>query len=176
MSENDPDLLNQLRSGAPGAAEAFDRTYRAGLVRFANGYLRSLDEAEDAVQDVFAKVWKTEHSPDNLRVWLYAVTRNHCLNLLRGKGRRPDAVPMRSDIELAASCTGQPTRIARIEEYQRIERLVSALSDREREILRMRYGEELSRDEIATILEVPVSTVKSRLFEVMKKLRAHGGP
>ena len=169
--ETRPDLVRRLRAGDPAAAEELDREYRAHLVRFCFGYLRSVDEAEDAVQDVFAKLWKADALPQSLRAWLYTVARNHCLNALRGRGRRPDAKPMPSDMELVASCTGLPTRLVRQEEYGRIERLVADLSEAERELIRLRYGEDLSREEIAQVLELPVSTVKSRLFETMKKLR-----
>lgn len=177
MSEEDvtPSLVRRLRAGDAEAAERLDRLFRAGLVRFCVGYLGSVDLAEDAVQEVLAKAWKSDVVPERFRVWLYTVARNHCLNVRRGLGRRRDGGVLPTDVEIAASCTGMVTRLARREEVVRIERLVAALSESQREIIRMRYGEDLSREEIAEILELAPSVVKSRLYEAMKTLRARAG-
>ena len=70
-------------------ARSLERLHRSAVLRFCLGYLGSEAEAEDAVQDVFARALEVEERPQNLRVWLYTVARNHCLNLLRTRARRP---------------------------------------------------------------------------------------
>ncbi len=169
------DLVRRLRAGDETAAEALDRAHRPALVRFCAGYLGSVDEAEDAAQEVLAKLWRADAVPERFRAWVYTVARNHCLNLRRGRARRRDAEPLRSDVELFRTVSGAATRLVRREEAARIAALVASLGEAEREVVRMRYGEELSRDEIAEVLGVPTSVVKSRLYEAMKKLRARAG-
>ena len=56
-------LVRRLRAGERDAAEELDRRFRADLVRFCTGYLGAVDEAEDAVQDVFAKVSALQEIP-----------------------------------------------------------------------------------------------------------------
>ena len=68
--------------------------------------------------------------------------------------------------------TGHLTRLARVEQHSRLAELVGQLPETQREVLRLRYVEDLSRAEIAEVLEIPGSVVKSRLFEGLKRLRA----
>jgi len=65
------------------------------------------------------------------------------------------------------------TRLAKRELRSRTSHLVDALPVSQQEVLRLRYTEGLSRAEIAEVLEIPDSLVKSRLFEGLKKLREH---
>lgn len=167
-----PSLVVRLRLGEAEAGETLERLYRAAIVRFAWGYLRSLDEAEDAAQEIFARVLQSATVPDDFRVWLYRVARNHCLNLVRSRRRRRDDARLPTGAELPDSLTGNLSRLVREEDRERLAELLERLPEHLREVLRLRYTEELGRAEIAAVLELPVSVVKSRLFEGLKKLRA----
>ena len=102
---------------------------------------------------------------------MYRVARNHCLNLVRSRKRRRDRYPVQSQLDLADSLTGHLTRLERAEVHEQVLKALSGLSESHQEILRLRYTEGLSRQEIAEVVEVPLSTVKSRLFEGLKQLR-----
>ena len=170
MSDLTPSLVLSLRRGDGGAGSMLEQLYRERMVRFCSGYLGDRDDAEDAVQEVFVTVLETESVPERFGPWLYRIARNHCLNVLRNRGRRGDAA-LPSDFDLAATLSGQLTRAARREEDERLVLAIAELPPEQCETLRLRYLESLSRDEIAEVLEVPLSTVKSRLFEGMKRLR-----
>ncbi|MHC5109763.1 MAG: RNA polymerase sigma factor, partial [Planctomycetota bacterium] len=109
--------------------------------------------------------------PENFRPWVYRIARNHCLNLLRNRGRRKDVHHLPSGSGLEVALTGQLTRLARVEAKDQIAELVDQLPENFQEVLRLRYVEDLSRSEIASVLDLPESVVKSRLFEGLKKLR-----
>ncbi len=109
--------------------------------------------------------------PDTFRAYVYKIARNHCLNILRSRGRRPENGQIPEETQLSGSLTGQLTRLANDEARRRVVAVVRKLPDEKREILRLRYTEDLSRAEIALVLEIPENLVKSRLFEAMKKLR-----
>jgi RNA polymerase sigma-70 factor, ECF subfamily len=166
-------LVSKLCAGDNGAAALLDELYRAALVRFCWGYLGTMEEAEDAVQEVFCKIIQSRQVPDHPRPWLYKVARNHCLNVLRDRARRPEAPVPVADALLAGQISGALSRLARQELQSRLAQLVGALPVAEREVLRLRYTEGLARAEIAYVLEIPESVVKSRLFEGLKKLREH---
>ncbi len=164
-------LSDRLRAGDPGAAAELERTYRTSLVRFAFGYLGDAAEAEDAAQDVFVKALSTKSAPAELRPWLYRITRNHCLNLLRHRRvRAEERLPSRA--AFMDSEAGHLTRLVNAENEEAMRARVAALTPEHREVLELRYGEDLSREEIAQVLDLAPSVVKSRLFEAMKKLRA----
>ena len=149
------------------------RAYRDALVRFCLGYVNSAEDAEDAVQDTLVKAASASVRPDNLRAWLYKVARNHCLNQRRARGRRRDAAPLPAGQAAAGTWAGELTRLVRAEQRSRVAHLVAALPEGAREVLRLRYIEGLSRAEVAEVLDLPESVVKSRIYEALRKLREH---
>lgn len=171
VEELTPTLLARLRTGDPAAGELLNHLYRAALVRFCWGYLGRTDEAEDAVQEVCYKVLAAKAVPEAFRPWLYKLARNFCLNRLRDRVRRPDreAIPAASQIHEVM--TGHLTRLVRREQASRLAELVQSLPEEQKEVLRLRYVEDLSRSEIAEVLDLSESMVKSRLFEGLQRLR-----
>ncbi len=170
------ELITQLRGSAPEAGALLDTLYRERLLRFCWGYLGSMEEAEDAVQDVCCRVLSTQNIPDSFRPWLYKIARNQCLTLLRRRSRRrQEGQVLPPESQIHELLTGQLTRLVRDEQRSRVNELVRALSDDQQEVLRLRYVEDLSRAEIAEVLEIPASVVKSRIFEGLKLLRDYAG-
>jgi RNA polymerase sigma-70 factor (ECF subfamily) len=161
----------RLRSGNADAASLLDELYRDPLARFCWGYLGCTEEAEDALQDIWYKILTASHIPDAFRPWVYRIARNECLNLLRKRAKRKDGQELPAPSQVDAYLTGQLTRLVKAETESRLTELVAGLSDPQREALRLRYVEGLTRVEIAEVLEIPASVVKSRIFEGLKRLR-----
>src|SRR5262245_15072636 len=109
-----PSLVVGLRRGDAEAALLLDRLYRDRMFRFAWGYLGAVQDAEDAVQEIFSRVLEARTVPDDFRLWLYRVARNHCLNRLRSRGRRRDGARLPST-EPAGELTGPLSRLLRDE-------------------------------------------------------------
>jgi RNA polymerase sigma-70 factor (ECF subfamily) len=168
-------LVCSLRAGDPGAGRLLESGFREALIRFCWGYLGNLDEAEDAVQEVCCKVLQATNIPDEFRAWLYKVARNQCLNALRDRAKRRRGGPLPAASQIDAALTGQLTGMVQDEMREKVAEFVATLSDEQREVLRLRYVENLSRGEIGEVLEIPESVVKSRLFEAMKRLRGIAG-
>lgn len=165
-----PTLADRLRARAPGASDDLVAEYRPAIVRYAYGYLGDAAAAEDAAQDVLVKALSANAMPDAVRPWLYRIARNHCLNLMRNRRvRGEEALPERPTF--ADSATGHLSRLVRMENEAELASRVASLSHDHREVLDLRYGEDLSRDDIAHVLDLPPSVVKSRLYEAMKRLR-----
>ena len=150
--------------------------YRDAMHRFCLSYLYAVEDAEDAVQDIFCKVLASEKIPGNFRAWLYRIARNHCLDSLRHRKPRQGQKPLPSSSHLDANLTGNSTRMIKREFRSRLAKELDRLSPAHREVLSLRYTEGLSRAEVAEVLSIPVSVVKSRLFEGIKKLRDAVGP
>lgn len=153
------------------AAAWLERTFRGPMVSFCYGYLGRLEDAEDAVQEVFCRALRSGRTPDNLRAWLYKIARNHCLNELRNRNRRRDGAPLAAQPDVQALLTGHLTRLVRGEQRSQLGRLLTQLPEMYQEVLRLRYGHDLSRAEIAEMLDLDESVVKSRLYEGLQKLR-----
>ncbi|MBU0719428.1 MAG: sigma-70 family RNA polymerase sigma factor [Planctomycetes bacterium] len=166
-------LVAHLRTGNPAAAALLDRLFREAALRFCWGYLGSMEEAEDALQDIWCKVLAAPEVPDRFRPWLYRIARNHCLNVLRNEARRRDGHDLPAPSQIEAILTGHLTRMVKDEARQRVTEIVRDLPASQQEVLRLRYVEGLSRSEVAEVLDLAESVVKSRLFEGLRKLREH---
>lgn len=173
MTQDDltPSLVQSLRAGDGGAGELLDRLYREALVRFAWGYVQDAQEAEDVAQEVFCKVMESDLVPDYFRAWVYRIARNLCLNRLRSRGRKRDRERLATGMDVARATAGALTHLVDEERRARLAQQLARLGDDEREILRLRYAEDLSRAEMAEVLELDESVVKSRLYEAVKVLR-----
>jgi RNA polymerase sigma-70 factor (ECF subfamily) len=168
-----PTLVARLREGNADAGRMLCDAYHPPLMRFCFRYLGSREEAEDVVQEVFLRVLNNEAKPANFRAWIYKIARNRCLDLLRSRKRRRDDQNLDSASRVEADLTGCLTRMVRREQRAHLRKALAALSENHREVLHLRYAEDLSRTEIAEILDLPETVVKSRLYEGMVQLRSH---
>ncbi|MDE5637175.1 MAG: sigma-70 family RNA polymerase sigma factor [Alistipes sp.] len=137
---------------------------RDALYRFALFRLGSRDEAEDAVQDVCLKLVSGVDlaSVGNVRSYLMRCVSNACVDRLRS--RRSDTRP----VECAAAA--EPADPAE-REAGRVGRLLAGLPAEQAEVIRLRIDDELDVSVIAEILDIPVTTAKSRFAYGISKLR-----
>lgn len=150
------------------AMPLFDRLYN-----FAHWLTRERSEAEDLVQETYVKALKgfaSYQQGTNFRAWIYRILRN---TFLTSRSGLKVTVPLDAEdsIEIPAA-TGTPESIY-IERAQE-ETLQQAMNDLPvhfREILLLCEVEEMSYQEIATTLSVPIGTVMSRLSRARKALR-----
>ena len=142
---------------------------RQGLLQYACYRLGNLDDAEDAVQDVFIKMHqrlsKDNEEIKNLPAYLYRTLANLCISRQREAKRMP-IVPLDRQPELVAAETEDFEQ-----EYQRINRLLSEIPDEQAEVIRLRYYGDKSFQEIADILGIPLTTAKSRFTYGLEKIK-----
>lgn len=168
------DLLRRLRGGETSAARELDERYRAPLVRYAFRMLGDTTAAEDVVQETFVRAFSAGEMPKRTKPWLYQAVRNACSNRRRDAARR-GVEHLASDDVVAASQTGHLTRLVRAEERAALRAILAEMPVTQREVLDLRYGEDLTREEIAEVLGIEPSVVKSRLYEGMQRLRSRAG-
>ncbi len=136
--------------------------------------LRDRDDADDVQQQVFAEVWRRaqqyEPSRASLLTWILTIARSRAIDHLRK--RVPEPVPADEMVRLSADGDAAPEADLALDRWRAIE-LLAILPDHERELLRLRFYEELSQTEIAARLDLPLGTVKARMVRALRKLRAH---
>ncbi len=138
--------------------------HRSRLVRVASNILRDANEAEDVAQESFLKAFR---ELDRLRDdqafsgYVYRICVRLCMDRLRSRRAEP------AEFESATADQGEA-----IENRVVIERLLDRLPYDLRVTLVLREVEQLSYDEIAEVLRVPVGTVRSRLHAAREKFRA----
>ena len=166
---SDGDLVALIRGGNGSAFEAVDARYRSAILGFCRHLLGDRDEAEDAVQQTFLAAYTSILASDqdiDLRPWLYAIARNRCYTILRG--RREFTV---ADLEHGMSEEPEAL-VQRREDLRDLVLDVSRLPDDQRAALVMAELGAHSHAEIAGVLEVPRAKVKSLVFQARESLMA----
>jgi RNA polymerase sigma-70 factor (ECF subfamily) len=161
-------------------AQSGDREALEALLKEVQGplfaYLRSLvgDQhlAEDLLQDVFVLicrklVWLRE--PEVFRGWVYRIASREAIRRLKKRRHREQSIEG-LDV-LAAADQGEPL-VDRVRSIEHLHGLLSSLSPASRVVLALHYVQGLQLEEIATILDLPLGTVKSRLGYGLSVLRS----
>lgn len=145
--------------------ESLMATYGTQVKRLCCLYLRDASLAEDAAQETFIKAWRSLasfRSESSERTWLMRIAVNTCRDALRTSWfRRLDRRVTPEELPLVSPGPQEPA----------LAQAITRLPARDREVILLRYYEQLSPDEIAHMLRQPLNTVKSRLARAKKKLK-----
>jgi RNA polymerase sigma-70 factor (ECF subfamily) len=173
-------LIARVRANDPIAFESLFRTYYSSLYNFAFRYLQSPDEADDAVQTVFVRVWNartTWHVAGTLTDYLHLAVRNACRDRLqhdavarRWREKRVDE--LKSEFAAGEATVSEvDARVAGAELDATIERAIGELPARRREVFLLRFTEGLSYEAIAKRLGVATKTVETQISRGLKHVR-----
>lgn len=165
--ERDDAILELCQRGHPAGFARLVETYQQRVWRTAYRFLHDREDARDVTQEVFLRTARAIGSLDPRRPlwpWLRRVTVNLCLNLLR---RRAPVVPL----DMAPEGTAEPA--ADLPPWTRLdlERALGELPPLWRMAVTLRHQEDLTYEEIAALMQLPVGTVKTYIFRGRRALR-----
>jgi len=168
MDRDDPALLRAIASGERQALGLLYDRHANVLLAVGLRVLSNRTEAEDVLHDVFLEVWRRAHTYDRgrgtVRTWLLVRMRSRCLDR-----RKSAAYARRETLENdARSVAPEGPEVA---DGSRVRGALTNLSDDQRDVVILSYFGGLSASEIATRLEIPIGTVKSRMAAAVRKLR-----
>jgi RNA polymerase sigma factor (sigma-70 family) len=168
--QSDEKLIDLIRAGDEAAFEALVQRYRSRLLAFCRNMLRSREDAEDVLQEVFAASYRAIVADEReifVRPWLYRIARNMCLKHL-GK-RRPAADGGIEDMDIAASAN-TVDEVDMREDLRQIVGDVRELPETQRTALLLREIDGLSYEQIASAMDTSVPGVKSLLVRARVSL------
>lgn len=157
----------------PDALEQLIRSYYAVLCRFAENFLPDASLAQDIVQETFIKLWKSGKTFDSvkaLKAYLYAITRNGCLDLIRSRTRM-DNRHQQATAGSAEATEPVLAAIIRAESIGLIYQAVKAMPAKTQEIFMLSYREGMTVSEIAAQLGMNVKAVKKQKYKALVALR-----
>lgn len=177
MLDVDASLVAKARRGDLGAFDELVRLHSRMAGRLALRLLGNREDAEDAVQDAFAKAWS--HLADfrgdaSFRTWVLHITANVAQDLLRKRGRRAGRAD--AELEEAVSELDSPRRTAEARDHLALLReAVDALPPRQRLALLLRIYEGLDYEDVAAVLGTTVNATRVYLALARQSLRRRFG-
>lgn len=184
-SEQAPGDEELMRQVAAGSAEALRLLHRRFARLIAGIAARTLDRAavEDLVQDVFLTVWRNAERFDpergTVRSWVLQITHFRLLNELRRRNRQPEIVPDPEGFVLASLPADEPGPAEVAWQERRRAILQSALDELpppQREALGLAFLGDLTHEQVAAKLGLPLGTAKTRIRAGLQRLRSTLGP
>jgi RNA polymerase sigma-70 factor (ECF subfamily) len=155
--------------------EAQVRRHRDDVYRLACHLLGDTTEAADVTQDVLVRLWdhRAEVEDDKTRAWLLRTARNACLDVLRHRTVRRDALTVSTEgLRHAPARTPQPDASAEAADFHRhLWRALQTLDEPYRSLVILREMQGLPYDDLADILDLSMSQVKVYLHRARRRLR-----
>lgn len=172
-SRTDAELLAAFCRGDADAFEVLYLRHRAFVLRVARRFAPDDDEALDVLQEAFA--WLIRKAPGlrlrhRLTTLLYPVAKHLGADRRRKRARGPRAL---DDVALGADAADEPA--VEMHFGEDVRDWFAGLGPLQQEVLALRFADELSLEEIAAALGVPLGTAKSRLHHALQQLRERLG-
>ncbi len=175
MERSDIELMLCAQDGDMQAFALLTQRYRAPLRRFFASLLLDAGGADDCVQETFLRLWllRREYAPTGrFSTYLFQLGKNHLLNQQRKLRLQAAHRADKDGVERMAPNDKQPEQcVMRQERRARIRQAVAILPPHLRVVVELCHTRQHTYQEIAQHLQIPVGTVKSRMFEAHKRLR-----
>ena len=167
-------LISRARGGDREAFGALVEQYRDNVYRLAYRMCGNAYDADEAAQEAFVAAWRALpnfRGDAKFSTWLYRLTTNAAIDVMR-REKRHQTVGDGEMIDLADDADSPQETVERTEQQEAVQEALATLSEEYREVLLLRYMEELDYAEIAEVLQLPSGTVKSRINRAKAALKA----
>lgn len=175
--ETDTDLVQEMAKGRDHALAALYDRHAAAIYSLAFRITGHEADAEEITQDVFAQSWRQASRYDSSRgsvpTWLLVMTRSRGLDRLRARRARPDSTSGKAEspVEQTAPLADPVLELTVRQDVDRVRRALRELPTQHRTALELAFYEDLSHSEIASKLDEPLGTVKSRIRTALSRLK-----
>lgn len=176
---DDVSLLKRIAQGEQAALSALYDRYGKIIYAFALKSLRSVEESEEVVMDVFAQVWRIGDRYDaqkgRVDTWLFTIARSRILDRVRKLQRTQSATTFSIDaveIQPQADSVDLFEEVFIAERRHRMMAAMKALPDEQRFVLELAYYQGLSHSQIAAQTGISLGTIKTRIRLGLNKLKS----
>jgi RNA polymerase sigma-70 factor (ECF subfamily) len=175
-----------VRESRQGNAQAFNRLvlrWEKSIYNLAFRMLKRREEAEEATQEVFLLAFRgirRFRQNSAFATWLYRIALNHCCTRLK---QRPSGINLSLDdagaalhpMEKLVVGETQPDALLRAEQRRRVLEALAYLPPEQQAVVELKFFQERTFEEVAEVLRIPLSTVKSRLYAGLTTLKSRLG-
>jgi len=161
------ELIAKIAKKDQNAFQTFFYIYKNRLYYYFYKLLENQEDAEELTMETFFRIYRnagTFRGESKVSSWVFGIARRVCLEHLKEKNRSIKTLEI---YEGDAVSEGSPIN----EDVELVRKAIEKLAPYEREVLFLAYYEELPYEDIAKVLDIPVGTVKSRVFNAKAKLK-----
>lgn len=170
-------LWSQLRNGDEKALYALYQLNYDELLQYGMRLCGNVDDSKDAINLVFAVLWANRHQlPEAIhpKAYLFTCFKHRVLRIMNRQGQKMIPIQAATEDFLPPTASVEETLIE-LQEYallkQRTAQLLSHLTERQQQLIKLRFIEELSYEHIALRLDISVRTVYNSIHESLKALK-----
>ena len=170
-------LVSLSQAGSIEALDGLARRWTPRLLRYAARVLGGSGDSAEAARDVVQETWigairglRGLRDPAQFPAWIYGIATRKCADAIRANTRR-----RRLDAQAAADDSGRPVANLTSEQQIDLATAIRGLPPIHRAVVHLFYREDMSVEEIASVLEIPAGTVKSRLHHARDALKRQLG-
>jgi RNA polymerase sigma-70 factor, ECF subfamily len=176
LPQPDCSLIQQIVNQNRAALSALYDRYARVVYSVAYRSLNSVEESEEVVMDVFAKIWTTAASYDSTKArvdtWIFMMARSRVLDRLRSKQRRGKVTTAITVFDTPTTTTDASLDLEIVERRQVVLTALASLPAEQRQVLELAYYQGWSQREIAEHTGTALGTVKTRIRLGLEKLRS----
>jgi RNA polymerase sigma-70 factor (ECF subfamily) len=174
----DEDLMVAVDRKDPAAFEVFYDRHGGAAYSLAHRILGEPTAAEDVVQEAFLSIWRSnarfDRARGSVRSWVLGVVRNRSIDALRRSSGNAPRLDFDDDLILEAREAPEQTEgeALRRETAREVQVALAALPDDQSQVIRLAYFGDFSHAEIASMMNLPLGTIKGRMRLGLEKIRA----
>ncbi len=172
---NDEELLQATASGVNQAFEVLYKRFEGRLYQFLRIKMNNDTMAEDVLVDVMVGVWKgakTFHGGSKVSTWIFGIARHKALDAIRAIVRSDSTtVNLEDSLEAPDSSDNPAIQAERKSVGGLVQKAITKLPPDQQEVIYLVYYEGMTYQEIGQLLNIPVNTVKTRVFYSKQKLK-----
>lgn len=165
---HEDELIRQIKEGRKECLDELITSYYPAILRYCLWHMPDIESARDATQETFLKLVRSigryEHR-GQFKAFLYRIAANACTDLKRNL---PNA-KLLTEQEIDTACYSEAGFQA-AEDRQQLASAYSCLDKKDRELVLLKYGQDLTLREIADITGLPLRTVQTRIRRAMRKM------
>lgn len=174
----DIELVSLIKKGNMDAFDKLVKAYEKKVINVAYSLLSDKEDALDASQEIFVKVYKNISSfrgESTVSTWIFKITKNVCYDFLRKRKGNVISLDEENDdekkIEIPDLSASPDVLYERQEKINVVRKAIDSLEENQRIVITLFDINGLSYDEISGIIKCPIGTVKSRLYRAREALR-----
>ncbi|MGC8596145.1 MAG: RNA polymerase sigma factor [Candidatus Kryptoniota bacterium] len=179
-AQEDALMVKRAVAGDQAAYKALIKRYKIPISQIVYRIIRDKREVEDLTQEVFIKAF--QHLPDfkydnQFASWLFKIANNHCLDHIRKKKLHIYSIHEmqfsnedESEFEIPDSTYEPDLQMLREQKSKLIKNAINSLPEKYRKVIILRHHEEMSYEEIAREMKLPVNTIKVHLYRAREML------